>query len=1635
MENWLDKYDVGGPVIKTDATRVAAPTVRFTKKQLEESKAKAKQVTEITNKANAKKLAERKKAVAESSDANIINPNGKRFAIGDKFRLFPNDVSGVGEVFDNFINPFVFTGNTASALGNAMIDRDPKALAIEAGMALGAGALGFDPLGSAMKLPGKLDKVIYPTRTYRSVVPGGNKLSYESSELADKVFSKGDWTTRDLRDAVQYLSGNEMEGGRRGLLTGNDMLFTEYKVPFWKKSVAYDPDVIALKKLQGDVPDPNEFIIPNNKFLYPRRTNLIKAVPEHVKEATATNVYGEPFTLYQPGKGIFSYEDVQYTSPAYKYVEDQLNAVTGQQMPYTFDYNDLRRGIPPKMHSWEQPQFAPNEGMGSFSPFENGGHLDKYDVGGELDPFGLTTVKKDVTNRATPRVLTPEENKRVAENRKRKAAEEAAKNRPQLSADTISPEQRAEARRRRERQEYINNSQIAQTLQSFTTNTNPNLGGIGASTAAASMLGAGAGAAGVAGANWLASNVLPYVGPALSTPAAKAIGNVLGAGFATKGVMNLPTVGESIQTAYQDPSLANIGNAALETGVTALDLYPLASGVKSAIGEGVSAINASKESGLLSNAYKINPWATKIDDAGSKIVGEGTGSFIYDPAKRRYSRTYEVKPNFLTGYKKIKDPSQLDFSPIIEPRTQQLKDEVLEQFKPLKALTGGTGETIDLKQFIDYAKAQDEKIYLKYKYQDFLDDLYSEKYNRGNRTAVFNQSRNETDAIVREIDEAIKQKYTSLGKKLGSGVEGEVYELADDPNNVIKIGETIQTDDAEDLVKSFEGITDDNIARVNRAYKEGKYLVEMMPNLNANPKFSNFTREQVLDKLEKDVRGLMDKGFRLDVDNIHGNFKYNPEKNKIDIYDISKPAPGQNYQNQDIVIEMLREHFGDKYVRMPSGNHPLYDPNMPTPEFKNGGWLDKYDDGGEVEGEDKEKYVDPNHIPLSKNRQLFAALKANITSIPLIDNMLNGLTSVPKGIYNLAETAAAQLYTNQTPQQKEEIFQKHRPMDYPGFGAAARSFLHDGPPRMDDKGNLAIEEEAWRKALNLPTKSNYIRESKYRPTSATDPNAKYYTFHPNVIDSQKLIDYVNSDVWDKNKKKSKSGKEYLQMSSLVPFMKQDFIDRQFFDEGQSMADYDPLQNFQVYKGYDPVKKKNYISISDRYDFNSKPVQAVIKPYDFYDRFYYEDGGKIQENYNDYSLSAPEGFVGSGTFDEGRDYSPAWGGQFKEGGPVKKFLQPTQTFQNIGYNPRENGISTEYSTTVGKDGEYYLVPGFKQGRLVEDPEGLFNFTGEHLGGPFKTIQSAEDFAKFRHGYVEKNKNIPLIFKTRDYAMGGSMPGAVGFTYARTNDPAPSNGKYAKKTMASAQNGTEIGPDGIPIDNKKMPPKSLYKKLKKTANETEDTLQDYLNLDDAIQSAQMYIHDNDPRNDWGLHNGPLDAVRHTASAAQTSSQLANMLPGMKYNPGVMLSSILATNALGVAHELSSPNDWKERASDLYNNLAGSIIGVLPGNESKRNERIKSSLNNDLLSNLHGSGDMKPFDPKFKNKLTKPKDKVEPKTFIRGKGPLSNETLDSMDFSRTLQRFHLENGGQLTKLDQLTNFTNYNTKQPGGWLDKYK
>ena len=214
----------------------------------------------------------------------------------------------------------------------------------------------------------------------------------------------------------------------------------------------------------------------------------------------------------------------------------------------------------------------------------------------------------------------------------------------------------------------------------------------------------------------------------------------------------------------------------------------------------------------------------------------------------------------------------------------------------------------------------------------------------------------------------------------------------------------------------------------------------------------------------------------------------------------------------------------------------------------------------------------------------------------------------------------------------------------------------------------------------------------------------------------------------------------------------------------------------------------------------------------------KDGGWL-DNYNDSQASAPEGMVGDGFSNVGRNYSPAWGGQFQMGGSVYPvnyvpqaqegkeltFLQPTSDKLLEGYMKGSSIPSTERAMSIGgENGEpAYLIPSFKYGQEllgpVFDPISEFKRTGEHLGGPFKTWQEADKWEnETRHPAVEKGENI--MFPQEQFQMGGSLPGATGHMYVRYNEGGeidyprtkgiPSNGPYAKKTMASAQVGKKI-----------------------------------------------------------------------------------------------------------------------------------------------------------------------------------------------------------------------------------------------------
>ena len=140
---------------------------------------------------------------------------------------------------------------------------------------------------------------------------------------------------------------------------------------------------------------------------------------------------------------------------------------------------------------------------------------------------------------------------------------------------------------------------------------------------------------------------------------------------------------------------------------------------------------------------------------------------------------------------------------------------------------------------------------------------------------------------------------------------------------------------------------------------------------------------------------------------------------------------------------------------------------------------------------------------------------------------------------------------------------------------------------------------------------------------------------------------------------------------------------------------------------------------------------------------YEQGGlvlkkKTKDNYdlkanpNDVKASVGPGFVGLG-YGASNWKSPAWGGQFQDGGILgKTFLQPNSSKLPSAPTPggKKGQMSTELAMSIGgEDGQPgYLIPTFKHGKPLTDPEAEFRQTGEHLGGPFKTWQAAEKWCK-------------------------------------------------------------------------------------------------------------------------------------------------------------------------------------------------------------------------------------------------------------------------------------------------------------------
>jgi hypothetical protein len=312
------------------------------------------------------------------------------------------------------------------------------------------------------------------------------------------------------------------------------------------------------------------------------------------------------------------------------------------------------------------------------------------------------------------------------------------------------------------------------------------------------------------------------------------------------------------------------------------------------------------------------------------------------------------------------------------------------------------------------------------------------------------------------------------------------------------------------------------------------------------------------------------------------------------------------------------------------------------------------------------------------------------------------------------------------------------------FKGGLFSYSASGGNRADSYGDNAIGD-AYRYYGGLPLKSNELGISKYKPTSSTNPDARYVSIHNEQF--LKDIETYSSIAFDDNKRKEFNDKRFAKMKKsrpdlseadyekIVPFKyvydKQGKIIPNTYtfptgsgttgDKNSSRG----LGNMFISKGKDD--EGDYISYYDVFNKNTGKVTKetgegwATKPYEIYDRIYFKDYGDGKQKrmyYSDKELSELD--VNKKNFDT---------------------LALQRELSNRGY---------ELTKSKKSDGNFDGVLGEETKKALED----------------------------------------LQNKKKSFATGGSIPGTPGFTYARTAGSAPSEGKYAKKTMPSAQNGQEM-----------------------------------------------------------------------------------------------------------------------------------------------------------------------------------------------------------------------------------------------------
>ena len=482
---------------------------------------------------------------------------------------------------------------------------------------------------------------------------------------------------------------------------------------------------------------------------------------------------------------------------------------------------------------------------------------------------------------------------------------------------------------------------------------------------------------------------------------------------------------------------------------------------------------------------------------------------------------------------------------------------------------------------------------------------------------------------------------------------------------------------------------------------------------------------------------------------------------------------------------------------------------------------------------------------------------------------------------------------------------------------------------------------------------------------------------------------------------------------------------------------------------------------------------------------YNDGGPIQPNYNDSSVSTPEGFLGDGYSNVGRNYSPAWGGQFDDGGelpnvtvkgkrqpivvttpndPRLKAYQDSLAIYNLASQEyrelKKTGKLADLDINVDSEKKYSFKDYIDEyNRPISD----FNAFNSGTNSKMKPITVSQFRGKGILGYLDygrqaqyKKPERPVILNTDTNTKSIIIP-TIKSKVSKKPKPQPTpqstidfmEGNYAQEPIAQEpiieapqQSATSWG--------QVVDPRTGYRHLTRQGVPMYPLVGQRvpeMAMGGSLPGAtgSMYARVGAPSK--GPHRNQTDV---TDASAQNGAEMKYYQNGLDWKPKSISRDgdnvAYADNTrVGNVPRYTRPSNYQGNQPDT---LGENIFEIVDPSSISSWDDIYRSYNQTGMSGQTAMEAVGAI-PMLGNmgKLTKAGihlkkyqglDKTLYKTLPKNKilsGALSGAAKAGRGSDAYQAYDQYKQGGQLTKLDQSLNFTNYNKPTKGGWLDKYK